>query len=313
MRLIKDLQRRRLIVVALTFACIMAAGIAFWQVSKLPVEAASGATSSQDKQYLQARLQKGVGSEVQFAADSAETKQIAEAVGSTADFIRQRSGLTMSEGMLQKLAEAESNVLKGNVQRLSIEELTDNMTAAVMDRLATVTDREIRETAESSSDEYGQIMSRANGKWGAFTQEELIEQAMSGRDWSGRGAFALRTETRSMIEEEVNDRVNTLSAALPKQFGQAREKGITPMQALLIAYSVAADDPLTDSRSDITAMLLEQRMNAGQTREQRKAQKNVSGRPYGPHGLLHPSNPYLFFNKDGIYRLLNLSDEGGKN
>jgi hypothetical protein len=313
MRLIKDLQRRRLIAVALMFACIMAAGITFWQVAKLPVEASSGATLSRDKQSLQVRLQKGVGSEVQFAAESAETQQIAEAVGSTADFIQQRSGLTMSDGMLQKLTEAESNVLKGNVQYLSIEELTDNITAAVTDRLGTITDREIRETAELSSDEYGQIMSRANGKWGAFTPEELIEQAKSGRASSRRGDFSLQAGLRSLIEEEVDDRVNTLGAALPKQFGQARAKGITPMQALLIAYSVAADDPLTDSRSDVTAMLLQMRMDAGQTRAQKKAQKNVSGRPYGPHGLLHPSNPYLFFNKAGIYRLLNLSDEGGKN
>jgi hypothetical protein len=84
------------------------------------------------------------------------------------------------------------------------------------------------------------------------------------------------------------------------------------MQALLIAYSVAADDPLTDSPSDIAQMLLQQRMNAGQTREQRKLQKNVSGRPYGPHGLLHPSDPYLFFNKAGVFKLLNLSEGGEK-
>jgi hypothetical protein len=263
-------------------------------------------------QPLQERLQKGVGSEVRFAPAAASSEVITDAVGSTADFIRWRSGLTMSDGMKQKLAEAESNVLQGKIGHLTIEELTDNLIAAVVDRLATLTDEEIRQAAEVSSDEYGQVMSRADGKWGVLTQKELMQQARSAREWSKRGDSALRIGLRSMIAEEVNDRVSALSAALPEQFGQARTLGVTPMQAILIAYSVAADDPLTDSRSDITQILIKKRMDAGMTREQKRAQKDVSGRPYGPHGVLHPSNPYLFFNKAGIFRLLNLS-EGGKN
>lgn len=307
MKLIKGLQRRRLMAVALVVACLMMGSIAVWRASKLKAEA-----SSKDKPNLQERLHKGVGSEVRFASAAAKPEQIAEAVRSTADFIQWRSGLRMSDGMKQKLAEAESNVLQGKVKHITIQELTDNMTAAVVDRLATITDEEIRQAAEFSSDEHGQILSRADGKWGVLTQKEFMQQAKSGRDWSRRGDVALRAALRSMIEEEVNDRVSTLGTALPEQFGRASAQGITPMQALLIAYSVAADDPLTDSRSDITQMLLQKRMDAGQTRAQRKAQKDVSGRPYGPHGLLHPSDPYLFFNKAGVYKLLNLSEGGEK-
>lgn len=307
MGFVKGLQRRRLLVIALVVACITAGSAAAWHASKLPAKA-----SSKDKQRLQERLYKGVGSEVRFASAAAKPEQIDEAVNSTAEFIYWRSGLRMSDGMKEKLAEAESNVLTGNAKLITIEELTDNMTAAAVDRLATITDEEIQQAAEVSSDEDGQILSRANGKWGVLTQKELIQQAKSGRNWSQRGDVALRTGLRSMIEEEVTDRVSALGAALPEQFGQARAQGITPMQALLIAYSVAADDPLTDSRSDIEQMLVQKRMDAGQTREQRKAQQNVSGRPYGPHGLLHPSQPYLFFNRAGVYTILNLT-EGGKN
>jgi hypothetical protein len=293
--------------IALVVACVMVGGVAVWRASRLKAEA-----SSVDKRSLQERLHKGVGSEVRFASATSKPEQIAEAVGSTAEFIHWRSGLRMSDGMKQKLAEAESNVLQGKVNHITIQELTDNMTAAVVDRLATITDEEIRQAAEFSSDEHGLVLSRADGKWGVLTKKELIQQAKSGREWSRRGDVALRAALRSMIEEEVNDRVNTLGTALPEQFGQARAQGVTPMQALLIAYSVAADDPLTDSPSDIAQMLLQQRMNAGQTREQRKLQKNVSGRPYGPHGLLHPSDPYLFFNKAGVFKLLNLSEGGEK-
>jgi hypothetical protein len=57
-------------------------------------------------------------------------------------------------------------------------------------------------------------------------------------------------------------------------------------------------------------MVVQKRIDARMTREQKKAQKNVSGRPYGPRGWAHPSAPHLFF-KDGVEKLLNRS-EGGK-
>ena len=114
-----------------------------------------------------------------------------------------------------------------------------------------------------------------------------------------------------MIEEEVNDRVVSLGAALPEQFGQAGEQGVTPTQALLIAYSVATEDPLTDSRSDITQMMVRKRIDDRQTREQKKAQRDVSGRPYGSHGLIQPSAAHLFF-KPAVEKLLNRNEGGMK-
>ncbi len=312
MRLIKGLPRRRLMAIALAVACAVVGGVAVWRASKLPAEASTAEVTSKNKQNLQERLHKGVGSEVRFVSASATSKQIAEAVNSTADFIYWRSGLKMSDTTMSQLVEAETNVLQGKARHITPGELTDKLTATVVERLATLTDAEIGQAAQVSVNEQGQILSRANGKWGVLTQRELIQQAKSGRDWSQRGNVALRTGLRSMIEEEVNDRVSTLGTALPEQFGQARAQGFTPMQALLIAYSVAADDPLTDSRSDIEQSLLQDRMNAGQTRAQRIAQKHISGRPYGPHGLLHASAPYLFFNQSGIDKFLNLSEGGGK-
>ncbi|MDX6695381.1 MAG: hypothetical protein QOF02_2984, partial [Blastocatellia bacterium] len=209
------------------------------------------------------------------------------------------------------LAEAESNVLRGKAKHITLDELTDTITATAVERLATITDEEILQAAEQSSDENGEVSLRADGSWGFLTKKELIQQAKTGRDWSQRGDSALQSGLRSLVEEDVNNRVSALSAALPEQFGQAGAQGITPTQALLIAYSVATDDPLTDSRSDIEQMVIQKRMDAHQTREQKKAQKNISGRPYGPGGSLHPSAPRLFLNKAGVDSLLSLS-EGGK-
>lgn len=303
MRLIKGLRRRSLIAIATVLAFLVAAGIAAWHSSRLPAKA----SPDEDKQHLQNQLRKGIGSEVRFAA---RPEQADEAVASAADFIGWRSGLKLSEGFKKRLAKAESDVLNGKSPYITVDELTDDMTAGVVERLATLTDKEIEEAADASSDAYGEV-SRANAKWGVMKKEDLIRQAKAGRERSRDGDVVPQLKLRPMIEGEVNDRVSTLSALLPEQFGNANSQGVTPTQALLIAYSVATDDPLTNSRSDIAQMLMQKRMDQRQTREQRKAQKNVSGRPYGPKGVLHPSAPNLFFTKSIVDKLLNLN-EGGK-
>jgi hypothetical protein len=292
-----------LIAIATVLAFLVSAGVAVLYSSRLPAKA-----SAEDKQHLQQQLRKGVGSEVRFAA---RPEQADDAVASAADFIQWRSGLRLTTGFKKRLAKAESDVLNGKSRYITVVELTDNMTVAVVDRLATLTDEEIEAAAEASSDANGQVRSRADAKWGVMSKTDLILQAQAGREWSRQGDGGLQVGLRSMIAGEVNDRVSTLSALLPEQFGNANSQGVTPTQALLIAYSVAADDPLTNSRSDIAQMLKQKRIDERQTREQRRAEKNVSGRPYGPNGLLHPSAPGLFFTKSAFDKILNLS-EGGK-
>jgi hypothetical protein len=307
MGLIKGLQRRHSAAIALAVACLTIGGAALWHASRLPAEA-----SSEDKLHLKERLRKGVGSEVRFASASSRPEQVDEAVGTTADFIYRRSGLRMSDETKKRLAKAESDVLKGKAKHITLGELTDNLTTAVVDRLATLTDEEIEQAADASSDERGQIRSRADGKWGVLTQRELIEQAQTAREWSQRGDSALRAALRPMIEEEVNGRAVTLGGAMPEQFGRAGAQGVTPTQALLIAYSVAADDPLADSHSDIEQMIVRKRMDARQTREEKKARRGAPGRAYGPRGLIHPSAAHLFFNRAAMDKVLNLSEGGNK-
>ena len=303
MSLIKGLNRRPSLAIATVLAFLVLGGIGIWHASRLPAEA-----SSEDKQNVQNQLRRGVGSEVHLAS---RPEQAEEAVASAANFIRGRSGLKLSDEFQKKLAKAENDVLSGKSRYITVEELTADMTAAVVDRLATLTDEEIQQATEGSADGNGEIRSRANAKWGVMSKKDLVQQAKAGREWSKRGDSGLQIGLRSMIEGEVNDRVSALSTHLPEQFGNATSQGLTPTQALLIAYSVATDDPLTNSRDDIAQMLKQKRMDDGVTREQWKAQKNRSNQPYGPNGFLHPSGLHLFFTRDSVDKLLNLN-EGGK-
>lgn len=302
MSLTKGLQRRPSLVITTILACVVVA-VAIWQTTRFAATASSG-----DKQNLQKQLRNGIGSEVRFAS---KAEQADDAVASAADFIYWRSGLKLSDDMKKKLAKAEKDVLNGKSHYITVTELTDTMTTVVIDRLATITDEEIQEVADASSDANSEIRSRADEKWGVLSKKDLIQQAQAGRERSRRQDVGLQTGLHSMIESEVNNSVSTLSTMLPEQFGNASSQGVTPTQALVIVYSVTTDDPLTNSRSDMVEKLRQKRMEERQTREQWKAQK-LSVRPYGPHGFLHPSAPQLFFNKTALDSLINLS-KGGKN
>jgi hypothetical protein len=302
MNLIKGLLRRPSIAITTVLTCVVVA-VAIWQTSRFAATA-----SSENKQNLQQQLRKGVGNQVRFAS---RPEQADDAVASAADFIYWRSGLKMSDDMKKKIAKAESDVLKGKSRYIPVRELTDNLTTAVVDRLATITDEEIQEVTEGSSDANGEIRSRADAKWGVLSKKDFIQQVQAGREWSRHKDLGLQTGLHSMIEGEVNNRVSTLSTMLPEQFGNANSQGVTPTQALVIAYSVAMDDPLTNSRSDMAEQLIQKRMDERETREQWKA-KNSSIRPYGPRGWVHPSAPQLFFTKNSVNKIFNLSEGGEK-
>lgn len=264
------------------------------------------------KQKLDEQVRRGVGSQVTFASADNSSVPVVSAVESVADFIYERSSLRMSDDTKKRLVEAEQSVLGGAGRRISIEGMTDSLCAAVSNRMATLTDEEIKQAADTYATPQGAIFTRACGKWGVLSKGEFAEQAKTARDWSRAGSSAVRAVLRPFIDEEVNERASYLSEALPERFGDVKTKGATPLQALLIAYSVAADDRLTGSRGDIAEMMVQKRMDAKQTRAEKKAQNRDSGRPYGVNGLLYSSPVHLLLNKETVNNLLSFSEGGGK-
>jgi hypothetical protein len=113
-----------------------------------------------------------------------------------------------------------------------------------------------------------------------------------------------------MVADEVKKRLDDLSEALPEQLGNSEVDGVTPTQAVIIAYSIAADDPLSDSQSDIKEMKAEQNMALKRTRAAEKAQKQDSGRPYGPNGFAFSTPAHLVMNKKTVDKLISRTEGG---
>jgi hypothetical protein len=182
------------------------------------------------------------------------------------------------------------------------------LTDIVIERAKNFTDKEIDEAANTfQTTTMGEVISRANGKWGPISKEEFVQQMKSAREWGQHGDAALRQVIRPLMEEEVHVRADNLSEALPEQFGRIKSDGVTPLQATLIGYSVAVDDPLDGSVSDTTQQVVRHRMETKQV----KSGKPDSHKPYGVNGALFSSPVHLLFNKAATRKLLERY-EGGK-
>ncbi|MBV9958480.1 MAG: hypothetical protein JO360_08670 [Acidobacteria bacterium] len=295
---------------ALILACVGLAGLGIWHSSALqrtkhPIQKPS---QNEMKAAARARLQRGVGSQVKLAAAGDSAELVRASVDSVAQFIFERSNLNMSVETKMRLAQAEEQALNGNGSRLNVDKLAESLTASVTTRLAALSDKEIERAANAFHENAeGRITMRASGKLGTLTRADFIRQAKAGREWGRRGDAAIKTALGSMIRQEVADRFDNLAASLPEQFGRVSQEGATPVQALLIAYSVATDDPLEGSQSDLRNQLVEQRMFERKS-PPAQAEQRAWDKAFGVNGFIYSTPVDLFFDKTTLTQLLA---EGG--
>lgn len=312
MKFVASLGRKRSTLVVLLLACVGFAGVSIWRISAFQRIAPRSHKLSENeiRDAARARLQRGIGGQVTLAVAGDSEEQVKASVDSAAKFISERADLFMSEETKNRLVRAEQDVLNGNGQRISVDQLTDTLTAIVTNRLSALNDKQIMQVADSfRPNSKGQITARANGQWGYLTREQFIGQVKAGRMWSRRGDATLKISLRSMIDEEVKSRVHALVTSLPEQFGSVTREGATPLQALVISYSLAADDPLEGSQSDLRNQMVQKRMIEMQVRPT-GPQNRDSGKAYGLNGFIYSSPINLFFDRAAIDQLLT-SAEGG--
>jgi len=154
----------------------------------------------------------------------------------------------------------------------------------------------------------GEVTLRFSGE-GKMTKDLFILQAKSlrSRFQSPLQQVALVGIARQMVTTIVRNRVQSLSAALPEQWAQAQGEGLTPAQALLMAYSAASDDPLWYSVSELKNMRKHlERMWQEDTGEAISYEGRTA---FGTGGYLFSSPLGLALNPETTARLLKLIDE----
>jgi len=279
-----------------------------------------------NKQLVIAMTRDGLGSEVQFAAPNASSTTVTTSVNTVANFIHSRSGITLSTATKNRLAAMESATLNGTRRRITPGELSDIMTTTAFERLSSLSDEQLAYMAKSlngfdapdlpESFRNNLIHIRASRVVGT-TREEFVDQLRAVKEQIGTvTGKAFQSMARETIQGEVQNRVKTFSEAVPEQFGGTWDvandmpgtTGLTPLRAVLLTYSVAADDALYDSETH-----LRQRMITDQQNISRLMGVNYPSPEghfaFGANGWIYSTPLDLVFDEQTINRLLNHIEE----
>lgn len=273
---------KRLLTVALAVAgaSLVVAGVRREAASRAE-QNRPGARSSHQR-MMRAQLLEGVGREVQFARRGDSYGATVSAIKSASRFIRERSGVRLGEGVEKRLAGMEHSILKGESRRITLDELADVMTDTALERASGATDEEIDSASQSfrvwPNDD---VTLRADGR-GHMTSQEFASQARALRNSSRQGDGVLRETVRAVVAGEVRGRAKALKEGLPESFGQVEQKGLSPSQALLLAYSVSSNDNLGVASRRLKEIT--QRENKELKAQGHEMRRPVSDAPYGRNG-----------------------------
>jgi len=299
-------QRTTLLTTACIFSiAVIAIGVAWLSSASANQTTGARLSEGESKQVFYSRLREGLGS-VQFATTKTSDKEtVARSIESAASFIQDRSGLELSDSTKQKLASMELRTLTGESRPLTANGLADVLTVTAIQRLSALTDEEINEIVATLSHGDGEITLRASGA-GSFTPSEFVDQVKAMRNLGSKGDESLERMIRAAVTAEISDRIKAYSEALPEQFSEAATVGLTPLQAVLLTYSVAADDLMAGTQGSLKVKMsvIQKVMEARGTKAAGTPEK-----AYGVNGYLFATPLHLVFDESTMAGLLELMDE----
>jgi hypothetical protein len=246
--------------------------------------------------------------QVKFPSTRSSEGEIQQSVESIDNFLYSRSNIRLSETVKTRLVAAEQQVALGANSRLTAEQLIDVLTEVALKRLQSLTEDDIRKAKATYEKAY-----IVDGSYAGFTWKQIkVSPAdfeknlrrLSERSKSNNRE--LRNSLQKLIagnspESGVNGQLQLYARVMPEQFGAVMQAGISPSQAVLIAYAIASDDPIHISRTALENEMAQAHKNIG---GQRYPEPNGSC-PFGTNGYLFATPLDLIFNDQTIGSMLD--------
>src|SRR5262249_5558493 len=205
----------------------------------------------QDEQLLFEREQKLrseiFNSIIRFASAGDSVERIRGSVDAVANFLLERAEIVLSNAVKERFAAAEKNVLDSKFRKLSIDDLVDLATDTLVWRLSVLTDEEVEKFIKTMRGDFNADSVRLRYDGSAMsTVGDIARELRSWRSKSKHNSQSIRNKIRRMVEggepgKGIKGRVFLYRIRLPERFN---ESNFTPLQALLILYSVASDDSI---------------------------------------------------------------------
>jgi hypothetical protein len=247
--------------------------------------------------------------QVEFPSTRSSESEIKRSVESIDAFLYSRSNIRLSDTVKSRLVAAEQQVALGANSRLTSEQLIDVLTEVAFRRLQSLTEDEIRSAKATYEKSY-----IVDGSYAGFTWKQIklspedFEKRLKGlSERSKSNNRELRKTLKKLIagnspENGVNGQIQLYTRVLPEQFGAVMQAGISPSQALLIAYAIASDDPIHVARTALQMEMAQAHKNIGGPRY---PEPNGSC-PFGTNGYLFATPLDLLFNDQTIGSMLDI-------
>ena len=229
-----------------------------------------------------------------------------------ADFVEYRSGVKISKANLARLKELEFNFRSTN-KGVSVRELSQHLTRIAVDRIPKLKDDEIVFIAENLKGFYfpeipegfkkgrETITLRADGR-GWMNEDIFVKELKTLRD-SGVGAV-MRQIFAYELGREVTNKVQFLAEVEPSRFG-AGDSALSPMEALLVVYSLAAEDPLAHGQKGLKDRMIKHQEVFTRHTGVKWPDPNLH-RAYGTNGYIRPSPVELLLDDATVTEILKL-------
>ena len=266
------------------------------------------------------RLRSGVGQEVRFTRPGDTPGSVRAAVSSLDHFIYSRSGVRLGGQAKAKLAELEERTLSGEYHLLTTDQVADAISGVAIARISTLKDEQIEYAAEClrgfdapdlpESFRQGRDKVRLRASIaGRLTPGQFADQVKAMREADGVTRAIFLGATKNAVAGEIKGRKQYLGEALPEKFGPP-EAGMTPLQAVLITYSVASDDLLSDSEGGLRERM--RSIHDSITRRKGVSFPNPDGHfAYGPNGYVFSTPLDLVLDEQTLGALLDRLGERG--
>jgi hypothetical protein len=265
-------------------------------------------------QYL-SQLREGL-AEISFVPSGAGKGEVGASVDSAAAFIESRSGIVLTQELRSSIAEMEQQAMS-DVSSFTLSDVKETLTPWLGERLSTLSDDEFDHAIETlrgfnAPDLPGHPV--GDRDWvhlraSALIQvDRVIPQARKLREGLAAGDADTQVLVGGFISSEVESKAMNLSHGLSGisaegiQAGKHGDLRFTPLQVVLIAYSVVSDDPLTRSQLNLRRAMKQKQASYVSTADHYPSPE--SHQAYGVNGYLHSSPVDLFFGADQVRSLL---------
>jgi hypothetical protein len=311
-------RRARFLILVLGVLPLAIAAFGLWNSSAVPKD-----SPADMKRQFHARIRDGLGREVKFASPDDPPGAVHASVNSVDNFIFRRSGVKLSGPTKNRLAEMEQRTLAGTTRRISAAELGDLLAATAFERISRLSDEEILSADNSlrgfnAPDLPQRYRSRKAihlpGELIFISTERFVSQVKAMRDQAVSPlGEVFRGAGRSIVHDHTKKRASLFSEAVPEQFGAVSSTtqsggGFTPLQAVLIAYSLGSGDMLCDSEANLNKEL--KGLQSGFTRISGENYPSPAGHfAYGVNGYINSSPLDLIFDERTVTRLLDNIEE----